>query len=304
MVVPSAASWQMPGSPSVHASPTTLPLHAATSSAEGDPRVPASLPEDAAALVSALEMEVGPELHPHTATATTRLDTDRCIVLLLDAAFCGVWAGGHAASHSRRCALVLRLFAFVKGRVRLALQFRLGLHRPLVTPGAWTWCPPSWWPIDPVLRHPAATDRAGCRPALRHSRGGRRLARVGAAPPRGTPPGTGRSAATGFRRLGGGRRRHRRASGPLALLSPGGVAGGRRSAASQSLGRPLLDGRGPRRRPRGRDLLSCAAPSILALRVRLRARGRARFGGGPAGMLLGARSSRAPHLLCAGSGIS
>src|SRR2546428_12547161 len=97
MVVPSAASWQMPGSPSVHAAPIALPLHAATSSAEGDP--PASLPEDAAALVSALETEVGPELHPHTATATTRLDTDRCIVLLLDAAFCGVWAGGHAASH-------------------------------------------------------------------------------------------------------------------------------------------------------------------------------------------------------------
>src|SRR3989442_12899057 len=126
MVVPSAASWQMPGSPSVHASPPALPLHAATSSAEGDPRVPASLPEDAAALVRALEMEVGPEpeLHPHTATATTRLDTDRCIVLLLDAAFCGVWAGGHAASHRRRCALVLPLFAFVKRRVHEPSQLR------------------------------------------------------------------------------------------------------------------------------------------------------------------------------------
>src|SRR5438128_11343403 len=96
MVVPSAASWQMPGSPSVHASPTTLPLHAATSSAEGDPRVLASLPEDAAALVSALEMEGGPELHPHTATATTRVHTDRSIVLRLHAAFGGVCAGRHA----------------------------------------------------------------------------------------------------------------------------------------------------------------------------------------------------------------
>src|SRR5437868_13586438 len=128
MVVPSAASWQMPGSPpsyaAAHASPTALPLQAATSSAEGDPRVPASLPEDAAALVSALEMESGPELHPHTATATTRLDTDRCIVLLLDAAFCGVWAGGHAASHRRRCALVLPLFAFVKSACAPQLRRR------------------------------------------------------------------------------------------------------------------------------------------------------------------------------------
>src|SRR5207245_3854532 len=187
MVVPSAASWQMPGSPSVHASPTALPLHAATSSAEGDPRVPASLPEDAAALVSALEMESGPELHPHTATATTRLDTDRCIVLLLDAAFCGVWAGGHAASQGRRCALVLPLFAFVKSACAPAAtpappwpgKFRLGLHQPPVTPGAWTSSPPTWWSVDPVFRHPAAADRAGCRPGLRHSCGGRRVRRGG-----------------------------------------------------------------------------------------------------------------------------
>src|SRR2546428_12864883 len=98
--------------------------------------------------------------------------------------------------------------------------------------------------FNPLFHLPAAADRAGCRPALRHSRGGWRLARVGAAPPRGTPPGTGRSAATGFRRLGGGRRRHRRASCPPALLSPRGGVGGGRSSASPRLGRALLRGGG------------------------------------------------------------
>src|SRR2546428_13612727 len=101
--------------------------------------------------------------------------------------------------------------------------------------------------FNPLFHLPAAADRAGCRPALRHSRGGRRLARVGAAPPRGTPPGIGRSAATGFRRLGGGRRRHRRVSWSLLFLLPLGGSGGGGSSRFPILGRTLLYGRGVRR---------------------------------------------------------
>jgi len=58
------------------------------------------------------------------------------------------------------------------------------------------------------------------------------------------------------------------------------------------------------RDPRGRDLLSRAAPPVLALFGRLRAGGRAGVGGGAAGVLLGARPSRAPHLFRAGRGVS
>src|SRR6267143_3672923 len=165
-------------------------------------------------------------------------------------------------------------------------------------------CPLQFWcSIDPVFRHPPSADRATRGPVLRHSRGGGRLARVGAAPSRGAPSRTGPSAPAGFLSLGGGRRRHRRAPGALAFLPPRGAPARRRSAASESLGRPVLDGRRPRRDPRGGDLLPRPAHSILALLGRVRARRRARVGGGAPGMLLGARPSRAPHLFCARRGI-